>query len=62
MQVTRKKICMQISRKIVNGSESNNLDLVGIWVIVCVQKRPHHFFQTFCTLRIFKIVFRDSSF
>jgi len=34
---------------------------VGIWVIVYVQKPTHHILQTFRPLRIFKIVFRDSS-
>jgi len=34
---------------------------VGIWVIVGVQKPPHHILQTFRPLRVFKIVFRDSS-
>jgi len=34
---------------------------VGIFVIVCVQKTPHHFLQTLHPLRMFKIVFRDSS-
>jgi len=34
---------------------------VGICVIVCVQKSSHHFLQTFGPLRMFKIVFRDSS-
>jgi len=33
----------------------------GISVIVCVQKPSHHFLQTFRLLRMFKIVFRDSS-
>jgi len=32
-----------------------------IWVIVCVQKPPHHFLQTLHPLRMSKIVFRDSS-
>ena len=40
-------ICMQISRNIVNGPESNDLVSVGIWVIVWVQKPSHHFLQTF---------------
>ena len=35
--------------------------LVGIWVIVCVQKPSHHFLQAFRPLCMFKIVFRDSS-
>jgi len=34
---------------------------VRIWVIACIQKPSHHFLQTFRPLRIFKIVFRDSS-
>jgi len=53
---------MQISRKIVNGPKSYNWVLVGIWVIVCIQKPSHHFLQTFCPLRMFKIVFSGSSF
>jgi len=32
-----------------------------IWVIVCVQKPSHHSLQTFRPLRMFEIVFRDSS-
>jgi len=35
--------------------------MVGIWVIVCIQKPSHHFLQTFRPLRMFKIVFRHSS-
>ena len=35
--------------------------MVGIWVIVCIQKPSHHFLQVFRPLRMFKIVFRDSS-
>jgi len=34
---------------------------MGIWVIVCVQKPSHRFLQTFCPLRMFRIVFHDSS-
>jgi len=34
---------------------------VGTWVIVCIQESSHHFLQAFHPLRIFKIVFRDSS-
>jgi len=34
---------------------------VGIWVIVCIQKPSHHFLQSFCPHRRFKIAFRDSS-
>ena len=34
---------------------------MGIWVIVCVQKPSDHILQTFRPLRMFKIVFRDSS-
>jgi len=34
---------------------------VGIWIVVCIQKQPHHFLQTFRQLRMFKIVFRDGS-
>ena len=52
---------MQISRNIANGPKSNNYVLVGIWIIVCVQKLSHHFLQTFRPLPTFKIVFRDSS-
>ena len=35
--------------------------LVGYRAIVCVQKPPYHFLQTLHPLRVFKIVFRDSS-
>ena len=52
---------MQISRNIVNGPKGSNYVLVRIKVIVCVQKPFHHFLQTFRPLRMFKIVFRDSS-
>ena len=34
---------------------------MGICVIVCVQKASHHLLQTFRPLRMFKLVFRDSS-
>jgi len=34
---------------------------MGIRAIVCVQKPPHHFLQTLHPLRMFKIVFRNSS-
>ena len=34
---------------------------MGIRVIVCVQKLSHHFLQTFRPLRMFNIVFHDSS-
>jgi len=36
--------------------KSNNWVLVGIWVIICIQKPSHHFLQTFCPVRMFKIV------
>jgi len=52
---------MQISRNIGNGPKCNNYVVVGIRGIVCVQKSPHHFLQTLHSLRIFQIVFRDSS-
>jgi len=52
---------MQISRNIINGPKSNNYVLVGIRAIVCVQKPSHHFLQTLHPLRMFEIVFRDSS-
>jgi len=35
--------------------------LAEIWFIVCIHKPSHHCFQTFRPLRVFKIVFRDSS-
>jgi len=60
-------ICMQISRSIVNGSKRNNLvsglsyAQAEIWVINCIQEPSHHFLQTFRPLRMFKIVFRNSS-
>ena len=49
------------SRNIVNGLKSDYYVLVGIRVIVCVQKPPHHFLQTLRPLRMFKIVFLGSS-
>ena len=52
---------MQFSRNIVNWLKSNNYVLMVIWVIVCVQKPSHHSLQTFRPLRMFKVVFRDSS-
>jgi len=52
---------MQFSRNIVNGPISNNKVLVGTWVMVCIQEPFSHFLQTFRPLRMFKIVFRDSS-
>jgi len=52
---------MQISTNVVNGPKRNNQVLVGIWVIVCIQVPSYHFLQTFRPLRMFKIVFRDSS-
>ena len=52
---------MQISKIIVNRPKSNNYVLLGIRVIACVQKPPHHFLQTIHPLRMFEIVFRDSS-
>jgi len=52
---------MQISSNIVKGPKSNNLVLMGIWVIICVQKTSHRFLQIIRPLRMFKIVFRDSS-
>ena len=52
---------MQNSSNIVNGLKSNNWVSVEIWVINCVQKPSHHFLQTIRPLRMFKIVFRDSS-
>jgi len=54
-------ICMRISSNTVNGPKSNNLVLVGIWMIVCIKKPSHHFLLIFCPLCMFKIVFRDSS-
>jgi len=45
----------------VNRSRSNNQVLVGIWITICIQKPSHHFLQTFRPLRMFEIVFRDSS-
>ena len=34
---------------------------MGIWITICIQKPSHHFLQTFRPLRMFKIVFRESS-
>jgi len=52
---------MQILRNIVNGRKRNNEILVGIWVIVCIQRPFHHFLQIFRPLCMLKIAFRDSS-
>ena len=35
--------------------------MVGIWIIVCFKKPSRNILQTFSPLRMFKIVFRDSS-
>jgi len=51
---------MQISTNIVNEPKSNNYFLVGIWIIVCIQEQSHQFLRIFRSLRMFKIVFRDS--
>ena len=56
---TTEWMCMQISRNIVNGPKRNNYVLLGIWIIVCIQKPSPHFLHTFRPLRMFKIVFRD---
>jgi len=32
-----------------------------MWIIVCIPKPTHHFFQTFRPIRMFEIVFCDSS-
>ena len=58
---TTEWICIQILRSIVNGPKSNNYVLVRIWIIVWIQKPTHHFLQIFLPLRMFKIVFRDTS-
>jgi len=50
---TTEWICMQIWRNMVNGTKSNKYVLVGIWVIVCIQKPSHHVLQTFRPLRMF---------
>jgi len=52
---------MRISRNVANEPKSNNWVLVGIWIIVCIQKPTHHFLQTFRPLRMCEIVFGDSS-
>jgi len=52
---------MQISRNIVNGPKGNHYSLVGICVIVYFRQPSHHFLQTLRQLRMFKVVFRDSS-
>ena len=52
---------MQITRNIANGPKSNKKVLVGMWVIVCVQKPSHHFLQIFRPLRMNEIVFRNRS-
>ena len=44
---TTEWMCMQISRNIVNGPKRNNYVLLGIWIIVCIQKPSPHFLQTF---------------
>ena len=60
-QIPRNKYACKFQGHIVNGPKSNNYVLVGIRTIVCVQKPPHHFLQTLHPLRMFKIVFRDTT-
>jgi len=61
MQIPRNKFAYKL-RNIIYGPRSNNYRLVvGIWVIVCFRQPSHHFLQTLRPLRMFKIVFRDSS-
>ena len=50
---TTEWICMQLSRYVVNGPKSHYYVLVGIWVMVCIQKPSHHFFHTFRPLHMF---------
>jgi len=51
---------MQISRNIANGPKRNNVGFCR-YLGYCVRKPSHHFLQTFRLIRMFKIVFRDSS-
>ena len=52
---------MQISSNIVNGPKSNSIDFGTNVGYRLVQKPSHNFLLTFRSLRMFKIVFRDSS-
>ena len=58
---TTERNCMQISRYIVNGQKVR----IRLWwesVLSSASMEPsHHFLQTFRPLRIFEIVFRNSS-
>jgi len=62
MQIQREGICMQTSRNIANGPKCNNYVLVGIWIIVCIQKPSHEFLQAFRPLRMIKIAFLNYHF
>ena len=61
MQMPRNKFAWKFQGTLYMGQKVINWCLVGIWVIVCFQKPSHHFLQTLRPLRMFKIVFRDSS-
>jgi len=52
---------MQISSNIVNGPKSNSIDFGTNVGCRLIQKPSHNFLLTFRSLRMFKIVFRDSS-
>jgi len=61
MQVPRNEFACKFQETLQMGQKVIIKVLVGIWIIVCVQKPPHHFLQIFRPLHMFKIVFRDSS-
>jgi len=52
---------MQILGSIVNGPKSNNYILVSIWIIVCIQKRIHHFCRSFSHYACLRLCSSDSS-
>jgi len=60
MQTPRNEFACKFEETLQMGQKVIIRFLVGIWVIVCVQKPSRHFLQTFHPLRMFKIVFRVS--
>jgi len=61
MQIPRNEFVCKFQGTLQMGHKNTEV-LVGIWVIVCIQKPSHRVLQTFRPLCMFKIVFRHSSF
>jgi len=53
MQIPRNEIACKFQGTLQNGPKANSEVLVGVWVIVWIQKPSHHFLQTFRPLRTF---------